>query len=549
MNYGIKSMSEYNYKFINYLEDLDETIETGHWYLYFTLSSYPNDLIRPLFDKIHKLKEAGNTLGIVIRTYDKNFSDEEIYTFSCLESILSMINIPLYFDGGYKDYYSLKELIKTDKVLDEVIAKIKDANLSPLESFLSVYQYLLKFQYKAEQRSENEEDNHRAVYLSRDIISIMNSDYIVCEGYARIMDYLLSNLGITCFKQTLYVDGGAHMNNLVYLEDDKYQVKGLYYSDSCWDSYNGDLEFCLLPLSDVSNLLTSVDVYAGYLPFYRVRNYRMLGDYRLLDAYLRNDQTFPDLIEKHHLQDYMGETYGKGINLFLNKRKETIDLLIDTFKEMHIEKDLYGGYGTLPYGTSMNFFMAMLLLSKDNIAIVKHQIRQACHFKETGLNVLNDEERPYFKGEAIFNDSIGTADLYEYLNKMKDFPYENYNLSIEAMNERFEQIDEKPIDAELFFSYYTINILQRAYMLVKMEETAEQYPLGEPIPIETFKKALTVALKVENDLSEKEINEKVKQMINTTIMQSKECFYDADNYFYKEQLIDYDLVTDIFVEA
>ena len=521
--------------YIYQLEDIDDIKEEGKWSLYFVLSSYSIDLIRPIFQKINRLKERGSDIEVIIRTYDKNFSDEEIHTFTSLETILSIIHVPLYFDGGYKDYYSLEELIKTDKILDDVINRIKQAHLSPLETFLAVYQYLLKFQYKAESLNKEDEHPEESLYLSRDIISILNSDYIVCEGYARIMEYLLDNLGITCFKQTLSLSEGAHMNNLVYLQDDKYQIKGLYYSDSCWDAEDDALVFSLLPLSDVSKINHYIDIHSGYLPFYHVRNYKMLEDYQLLDAFLRSDQVYPDLIKKHHLEYYLEDTYNQGIDLFIKNRNAAISLLVDTLKEMHIDADIYDiTNGTLPYGTSLPFFTAMLILSKDNIVIVKHQLRQILHFFETGLNKLSDEERPYFNKEMINNSSAGIMDLYDYLSKVQKYPYETLNLSLPLMQQLFNYENDYTPNPCLIFSYETINILQRAFMLPKIEEAASRYNLGEPISLAIFRHALTESMKVEHNLSQEEIAKKANDMIERTILLSKDCFYEADNCFYKE---------------
>ena len=71
-------------------------------------------------------------------------------------------------------------------------------------------------------------------------------------------------------------------------------------------------------------------------------------------------------------------------------------------------------------------------------------------------------------------------------------------------------------------------------MLPKMEEAAYQYPLGEPISLEIFRHALAESMKVEPNLSQEETAKKAGDMIDRTIILSKDCFYEADNCFYKE---------------
>ena len=109
-----------------------------------------------------------------------------------------------------------------------------------------IYNFLSNKSYKAEDVLG--EDVHQA----RDIISIMNSHYIVCEGYANLMKYLCDNVGIPCINQILGLgkNSDRHMNNLVYLDDDKYKIHGLYYSDVTWDnvaSTGGKKEYRAIP--------------------------------------------------------------------------------------------------------------------------------------------------------------------------------------------------------------------------------------------------------------------------------------------------------------
>ena len=79
---------EDNKIYIYQLEDLDDIKEEGNWSLYFVLPTYSINLIRPIFQKINRLKERGNELEVIIRTYDKNFSDEEIHAFTSFKRLI-----------------------------------------------------------------------------------------------------------------------------------------------------------------------------------------------------------------------------------------------------------------------------------------------------------------------------------------------------------------------------------------------------------------------------------------------------------------------------
>ena len=117
---------------IKKLEDFESiNQEEKELSLFIDFSSYPLSIVEPLFEKIKSMHEDECKLEVIIQTVDRNFSDEDIVAFSSLESALLMIHVPLYFDGGHNDYYSLKELVKMDKALDGVINKIKSYSLSP----------------------------------------------------------------------------------------------------------------------------------------------------------------------------------------------------------------------------------------------------------------------------------------------------------------------------------------------------------------------------------------------------------------------------------
>ena len=529
-----------NYLKIDAIEQLDTfNYEEKEITLNFNLPSYPLPIVKPLFERIKAIVEQNYKIEIIVETDGRNFNDEEIMAFTALEDNLKQIHVPLYFDGGYNDYYSLDELIKADVTLDKIISKYKNSSLSPLEKFFAIYLLLMKRQYKAEECEE--ENRHEMAYLSRDLISVVNGDYIVCAGYARLMEYLLENLGITCFKQTLLTEEN-HMNNLVYIEDDKYHVKGLYYADSCWDASCQTLSFCLLPLNDAAHMRCPLTIYTSSLPFYRVRNYKMLEDDDLLFSTTAMTEGSPDLIKKHHLDDKINHLYEISTKLFIKKRKSAIDRLITIFKEMNVEKDFYDMKGTFPYGTTLPFFVAMLMLSSDNEAIVRHQINEAKRFVELGVSNLSSEQRPYFNGDPMIRQTPLIPDVYEYLTKMKEYPYKTLDLSMASMFDRYSKYEEygASLMEKIDFCLNTSLTIQRALALPILEDTVKKYPIGEPIWFDNFKDALTEAMKFEGDKTEEEINDTVETLLHDTTMMAQRCFdKDATNVFNKRAIFLY----------
>ena len=116
----------------------------------------------------------------------------------------------------------------------EHINKVKEdgTSLSPLEKYICAYQFVSSFMYK----SENEEKEN---YLtSRNLVSILTGDKIVCEGYAAMLKEICTRLDIPCEIQCFkFKDSDTgHANNLVKINDDKYNIHTIYYADACWDS-------------------------------------------------------------------------------------------------------------------------------------------------------------------------------------------------------------------------------------------------------------------------------------------------------------------------
>ena len=91
------------------------------------------------------------------------------------------------------------------------------------------------FRYK-----ENEENKDESRYLH----NIVMTDYIVCVGYAKFMEQILKENGMKVIEAGVTCDlgndeYGGHARNLVYLDDDKYDIHGIYAIDATWDSAKG----------------------------------------------------------------------------------------------------------------------------------------------------------------------------------------------------------------------------------------------------------------------------------------------------------------------
>ena len=175
---------------------------------------------------------------------------EEIFTF--FNSNKDLINKNIVIEKvkyTKKDYKSIKQLSKypnikvrashdigsisiiqymeTYEKLYEIILTIKKYDLSPIEQLMYVYDIV-------RDRIYNEETDGNAK-SSRNLSNVLNGDKIVCAGFANIFDEICQNLG---FKSLVYKLGNKddwHARNIVYVNDPKYKINGIYFFDATWD--------------------------------------------------------------------------------------------------------------------------------------------------------------------------------------------------------------------------------------------------------------------------------------------------------------------------
>ena len=187
---------------------------------------------------IDRLKRYRKTYNLTIEVNNR----ELLRQSRLLDSIPSNINLTI-LNNGYN--YSLTEYLSEETKLEHLVAPIRKCNLSPLEKYLAVYDIVKSFKpYK-----DNEEDKRQ----SRELRYILKDDneYIVCVGFARLLLELLNRIEIPCKYLHVDVDDSyenkysndnlninfvGHARNLIKIDDDKYNIHGIYLSDSTFDN-------------------------------------------------------------------------------------------------------------------------------------------------------------------------------------------------------------------------------------------------------------------------------------------------------------------------
>lgn len=157
---------------------------------------------------------------------------------------------------------SLKDMIN---VYEELLRYAKvplENNYSPAESFYYIYNLLKQRIYHEEGKDEKETK-------SRGLKEVLYGDKIVCVGYSNLFAAISSVLGLSaevCSWEHIKEEEG-HASNVVYLNDSKYNICGVYGVDVTWDSkenekdteFENNIENFLLPMPLEEAVKKSID--------------------------------------------------------------------------------------------------------------------------------------------------------------------------------------------------------------------------------------------------------------------------------------------------
>lgn len=146
----------------------------------------------------------------------------------------------LRFDGNKTERH-IEEYKKTIDAIDEIVKTIRKHNLSPLEEIMYAYDLVREKVYTKELDTESDR-------ISRDLSSVLFGDKIVCAGYIAIFNSVLKNLGINVMDYKISRKDNnkkGHVRSLVYVNDKKYHVNGIFMFDPTWDSkkFEGDKSY------------------------------------------------------------------------------------------------------------------------------------------------------------------------------------------------------------------------------------------------------------------------------------------------------------------
>lgn len=133
-----------------------------------------------------------------------------------------------YFDNIFQmnRTTSREKYDNMEKQLNDFITYIKSQNLSPIEQVMVVYDRAKMFESAGNDTSLE----------VRQLPDVMANNRAVCAGYTNFFNECMTRLGYKNCAIESYIGNVSHMHSLVEINDDKYDVHGIYNFDPTFDS-------------------------------------------------------------------------------------------------------------------------------------------------------------------------------------------------------------------------------------------------------------------------------------------------------------------------
>jgi len=364
-------------------------------------------------DFINKVDKEGIKLKISFRVIHRSI-------FNRIFNKEKFNNVELIIDNDLYDY-SYQEYLDEEEILDNLVKPIIEADLSPLERFLAVYNIVKNFKPYKENVDNLEE--------SRFIRYILNNDYMVCSGFAKLLMILCDRVGISTNDYDLRVDLSydngytqeeipvnleRHARVIVTIDDPKYDVHGINISDPTWDNdlSNNYLNHALIPFDKAvtENRMINLDTYSPLLDIHSFEEYIDQINFYLERAIRKNSKNKPNNIDRDKTKnknDIILNSYNELINEILVAIES--DPRISEFKKKLKNCKVENDYTNLL--TELGYY----LLTRINQPISNETIIRASVNAEAKIKGLSEEEK-----EKLYSET--RKQFYDV--ELKTFPYQ-----------------------------------------------------------------------------------------------------------------------------
>ena len=352
--------------------------------------------------------------------FDEKFILEQMKEYSrCVN------NVYIRLKENKGGIVSIIDAYNTIIYIKNLVSKIRSYNFSPMEELMYAYDEVRKRVYKEEKKGEE-------TFISRGLTYILNGDKIVCGGYSIWYDSILKYMGYNCIPVTIEADDeSCHSRNSVYVKDDKYDIDGVYYFDTTWDSNDG-----------VTN-----EYLNSYLYFAKTKK--------------QIEKLSPDCKQDFEI---LANAYGT-LKFYLNKYLKDKDIkTLETIRDYTFEYDFIKSMSSLVYKD-----ISILSEIRRDLALYRRDSIDKELFKER-----IDSNLEYIKSLYIkYNSPISLDKMVKIFNNVRKVEYlqdNSYPYDIESVVEtilRSQWIDVYSLDKE--------KIIKNSIKNNKIDKDIKQY--------------------------------------------------------------------------
>ena len=323
-------LDEYNEEYLNslYVSYKDKVLVLDNSVFSCYISDFDDECVFvniDTFNNLELLKEFINkvkNMEIVIKVNDT----ERVFNFisSLDEDEIDNVYINYQFNS---DVASVKDYKNMISKINSLVHTIKSLNLSELETVMVVYDIVKANEYK--KKSFDDPSLTRAVH------NVVLGDGCVCAGFSNYFNFLLNEFGIKSYPVILNHDNrdSRHQRSIMYINDDKYGVNGIYMFDPTYDckkndNYVNNYDYFLQSVSYFKDCFVN-----EYIDASSLGNYDVYGLFDMDD----NDIDNMELIDYGNLNktiSYLNRMCGKKNDYFSMFDLEKIKKSIGFYKEL-----------------------------------------------------------------------------------------------------------------------------------------------------------------------------------------------------------------------
>lgn len=365
------------------------------------------------FRFMERADKLGKTFEVILKAYPYRRYFNQVFG----DRKFNNLNIIIHSSG---DIYSYQEYIEEEKVIKNILSPLEGKELSPLEKYLAVYNIVKT--YKAYKETPNNKEE------ARNLKYILNNDYIVCLGFSNLLKALCDEVGINVTKIGVTVDlsyddgytmeekivvDGYHSRCIVSIDDDKYNVHGLYMTDPTWDNdlENNSLNHALMTFDkmQVGDRMFNYSIFAPILDIHNFLEFNEQVNY-LLKQYIKSST-----MKNFSFDEILLREYDRLIENIMNSID--CDLKYYYFRSLRINCKTEIDYKNLL--TELGHY----LLTRINQKVDDEIILKAALYADRVLEKDNDEDfvRRYYyeRDKEIFPYEVDKENEHNLIERNK----------------------------------------------------------------------------------------------------------------------------------